>query len=129
MSKQFWYLSFDIGNFIRHLKLGFSHFHFMFILIAKIVLLGSILGMFVIFFRKIPVLVDMPVQNREGDWKKRVAAKARIFTKVFIALSKRQLRSLRSFALQKINERLGKRDNAQDKHLQDDYWQQIRRGR
>lgn len=101
----------------------------MFTLIAKIILIGSVVGMLVIFFRKIPVLAEMSVSPDNGEWKKKLPKKIRVFSKVFISLSKKQWRSVKDFAFQKISQKVSVGPASKGKHLQEDYWQKIKRGK
>ena len=106
-------------------------------LIAAIILIGSALGIFLILFRKIPVLIELPKTAERPlltDWWQRLKENIKnlpplklLSSEIFIqkVLSKTRILTLR--IENKIANYLQKlREKAQKKH-NDSYWQELKK--
>jgi len=93
-------------------------------LFAKIILIGSILGMGTIAVQKIPVLRNLPIEKEELKEKRKIS-----WSLISKTIERRIKISLSFLKNQFLNLKKFKRDSkGKENKFSDDYWNKIRNG-
>lgn len=111
-------------------------------LIVTIILIGSLSGMAVIIFRKIPAIAELPETRFEFDWREKVnRIKEKIkswkyFEKFSLEIFLQKILSKIRILTLKVEHKLGSwlqklRERAQKKKTQEDdnYWEELKKSK
>lgn len=96
-------------------------------LIAEIILIGSVLGMLFIFFRRVPALADLPVRPYQSQWRHKIMKKCRLSFYLLRYLLRNQMTRLKFYLFQRINRTLNSKSAGKEDRFKEDYWRKIRK--